>query len=382
MNRNFPPVYDKEKCALFALGRNAMYAACLSLGIKEGDEAITPAFDCDGSLQPFRVLGLKLRFFRSDPYSFCVDMADLKSKLTSKTKLVHIINHFGMSQNWDELLNFRKETGIPILEDNAYSLFSKIDGKPFGTFGDMAIFSLRKNLPLVDGGLLRINNPKYKFGVSKKSAALLYLSDTPSLLKIMKDAIGLGKISPGLRKLITTSNPEVLPPLPLYSEPEKGYPEWPLRDKISKEFSQDYLRPMSRLAKLQLSQFSEEDIAQIMDAKRRYYSWLVKKLCNINGVKILWPDLPEGIVPFSLSLLIESNRDLFFKKLREQYDVMVWPILPGEVLRRLEDFPDVELLGRKLLQINLPSDKVQQEVFSRYMQGLVENIYDLARKYS
>ena len=49
------PIYEEDKCTLFALGRNAMYAACQTLKLEPGDEVLTPAFDCDGSLQPFRV---------------------------------------------------------------------------------------------------------------------------------------------------------------------------------------------------------------------------------------------------------------------------------------------------------------------------------------
>ncbi len=151
-----------------------MYAACRILGIKSGDEILTPAFDCDGSLQPFNVLGLKLLFYRSDPYTFSADVDDIKRRITSKTRLIHVINHFGMPQPWEELLSLKRETQIPILEDNAYSLFSEFKGRQFGEFVDMAIYSLRKNLPLIDGGMLRINNPQYVFTLHSKSAPLFY----------------------------------------------------------------------------------------------------------------------------------------------------------------------------------------------------------------
>ena len=73
-----------------------------------------------------------------------------------------------MPQPWDSLLAMRQKTGIPILEDNAYSLFSGIGDRLLGTFGDMVIFSLRKNLPLIDGGMLRLNNPRYEFRPTQK----------------------------------------------------------------------------------------------------------------------------------------------------------------------------------------------------------------------
>jgi hypothetical protein len=100
MHRCHLPVYDEKKCVFFALGRNAMYAACRMLDLKDGDEVLTPAFDCDGSLQPFKALELKLKFFRSDPHTFSADIDDIKRKITYGTKLLHIINHFGMPQDW------------------------------------------------------------------------------------------------------------------------------------------------------------------------------------------------------------------------------------------------------------------------------------------
>src|SRR3989344_1363785 len=149
-------IYNSRSCSFFSLGRNAMYVACRGLGLKAGDEVLTPAFDCDGTLQPFKVLGLKLTFFRIDPYTFEVDLEDLKQKISSKTKLIHIVNYFGIPQSWDRLKIFRKEYGVPILEDNAHSLFSSYKGKKLGTFGDASIFSLRKSLLLPDGAILQI----------------------------------------------------------------------------------------------------------------------------------------------------------------------------------------------------------------------------------
>ncbi len=94
----------------FALGRNAIYAAFLSAGLKAGDKVLTPAFDCDGTLQPFKALGLEPVFYRSDPYTFQVDIADIVEKLSAGPKMVHVINHFGFPQPWDELLALRKKS--------------------------------------------------------------------------------------------------------------------------------------------------------------------------------------------------------------------------------------------------------------------------------
>ena len=362
MYRNSLPIYDPKKCFLFALGRNAIYAACKILGLGANDEVLTPAFDCDGSLQPFRVLRIKSVFFRSDPYTFAVDIDDIKRKINKKTKLIHIINHFGMPQAWDRLLVLRRETGIPILEDNAFSLFSKVDGRPFGTFGDISIFSLRKNLPLLEGGMLRLNNSAYNLELTEKKAPLFY-----PIARYIWERLRLD-----MR----------FPPPPLYSE-RSGFPDWPWRDKISGDFSCNYLRPMSILAKRQLAKVSESDFFDISNKKRLFFVILAEKIrqLGIKEFRILWPVLAEGAVPFCLSLLIDRNRDVFFDLLRKKYSVMVWPTLPGEVIAQLGDFPEVELLGRRLLQINLPTSKVRSAGFTDYIDSLIKDLRNLSSKY-
>lgn len=378
--KNYLPIYDENSCRLFALGRNAMYAACRLLNVSAGDEVLTPAFDCDGALQPFRILGYNLNFFRSDPYTFSVDINDIKKRINSKTKLIHIVNHFGMPQPWNELLSLTAETGIPILEDNAYSLFSKFDGRHFGTFGHMAIFSLRKNLSLIDGGMLRINSPKYVLTLPQKKSPLFYSTEIYGFGSIIKDALGCRKTPSFLKSLAKKFVPAAEPPPSLYSDKEKGCPKWPLRDVIGRDFSSDYLRPMSYLARIQLSRFTQSNYSAVIDKKRQYYSSLADKLSDIKGVDILWPKLPEGIVPFCLSILVDADRDIIFETLRKKYDVMVWPTLSKLVLDKLESYPEVELLGRRLLSLNLPSNKVTLPAFSRYAEALIRDIHVLLKR--
>ena len=375
------PVYDREKCVLFALGRNAMYVACKKMGLISDDEILTPAFDCDGSLQPFRALGCKLNFFKSDPYTFKVDIEDIRKKITSKTKLIHIINHFGMAQPWDELTDLRKETGIPIMEDNAYSLFSKFKGRMLGTFGDVAIFSLKKNLTVIDGGMLRVNNPEFMPELLEKKRKLFYSSEMNGIAALVKEKMGWYKMPKGIRELAKKVNKVSFSPPPLYSEKEKCCPKWSFRDCMGEEFSRDYLRPMSKIANYQLKEFTAEYYNGIIDKKRGYYLFLSGKLKGVKGIDIILPELPEGAAPFCLSLLVAKNRDIFLSILQEKYDVMAWPTLPKAVIDRLDEFDEVELLGRKLLQINLPASKVARADFSSYLEELTKDILDLAHKY-
>jgi len=370
--------FPGKKVFLFALGRNAMYAACVSAGLKKGDKVLTPAFDCDGSLQPFKVLGLEPVFYRSDPRTFRVDMEDLASKLQCGARIVHVINHFGFSQQWEDIMPLCRKAGLPVLEDNAYSLFSEHNGSAFGSFGDFSIFSLRKNLPVIDGGMLVINNDRYSFSPEKKNVPLFYRAEWANVLTLIKSSLGYYKAPEGLRRIMRMANPAVEPPVPLYSERDKGYPDWPLRDSIGEEFMCDYLRPMSRLALHQLNGLPGDYLGEVSLAKRAYYSQIATSLEGAQGISLLWRELPLGTVPFCVPLFVESGRDRIFCRLRKRYDVMVWPTLPRAVLDELGKYPDVEMLGRKLLQLNLPASKVLRKDFLSYVTRLTEELKSLA----
>lgn len=358
---------------LFALGRNAIYAAFLSAGLKAGDKVLTPAYDCDGTLQPFRAMGIEPVFYRSDPYTFKADISDIRAKLSCRPKMVHVINHFGFPQQWEELLALRGSSGVPILEDNAYSLFSSYNGRPFGSFGDFAIFSLRKNLPLTDGGMIIVNNGEYTVEAPKKGK-IVYSYEYANFLTALKRMMGYYKAPELLRKIVKRSNPGIEPPPPLFSDRAEGYPEWPPRDKMGEEFSCDYLRPISRLARWQLGRYSAEEVSLIAGKKRHYYGLLASGLSGNAGTRVLWPTLPEGIVPFSFNILLGRERDAIFGKIRKRYDIMSWPTLPMAVINRLEEFPEVGVLGRRLLQINLASDKVTDARFERYLEKLIKEL--------
>jgi len=134
---------------------------------------------------------------------------------------------------------------------------------------------------------------------------------------------------------------------------------------------------MSRLARRQFTAFGPREYEEIAQRKRHYYQRLAEYLGSVKGITVLWPQLPEGAVPFCLSMLVDEHRDRLFDALRRRYEVMAWPTLPSLVLDQLDDFPDVKRLGRTLLQFNLPADKVQWPTYPAHLESFVRDLSDL-----
>ncbi len=90
-------------------------------------------------------------------------------QVSHKIKLVIVIHEFGFPCPEWKVLPFKKK-GIPILEDCAYALGSRVEGAKVGTFGDFAIYSLPKYFPVPFGGIL-VSKSNIKSQKSKISNA-------------------------------------------------------------------------------------------------------------------------------------------------------------------------------------------------------------------
>ncbi len=75
-----------------------------------------------------------------------------------KTRCVLVIHEFGFPCPIGKILPYTKN-GIPIIEDCAYALGSRIGGAAVGTIGDYAVYSLPKIYPIPFGGILVAKTP-------------------------------------------------------------------------------------------------------------------------------------------------------------------------------------------------------------------------------
>ena len=120
------------------------------------------------------------------------------------------------------------------------------------------------------------------------------------------------------------------------------------------EFSKDPLKKNSLLSKIYLNFYQKKYIKVIRQRNICLYKQLVELFKDIEGVKIIRPNLNAEEVPTAFSFLIDKNRDQILTLLVNQgYPVFAWPTLPIEILPKLNEFPEIEILARQLLQIKL-----------------------------
>lgn len=127
-------------------GTAAIYILLLALGIKSGDEVITSTYVCSAVLNAIFLAKAKPVLVDID-CNFNISFEQTKKKINSKTKAIIVPHIFGMPADVDKFIKLK----IPIIEDCAQAIGSKLNGKYVGTFGKAAIFSFYASKMITTG---------------------------------------------------------------------------------------------------------------------------------------------------------------------------------------------------------------------------------------
>lgn len=136
----------------------ALHLALVALDVKAGDEVIVPAFTWVSTANVVLYCGATVVFADVDPVTFNIDPADLKRRITSKTKVIIPVHLFGLCANMDEIKAIAGN--IPLVEDGACAAGAAYKGTPAGALGTIGCFSFhpRKSVTTGEGGMITTND--------------------------------------------------------------------------------------------------------------------------------------------------------------------------------------------------------------------------------
>ncbi|MFF6982725.1 DegT/DnrJ/EryC1/StrS family aminotransferase [Streptomyces sp. NPDC008343] len=87
-----------------------------------------------------------------------IDPAAVPETTWRNVDAVLTTNLYGMPDRVVELRRRCDELGIPLIEDAAHAIGTHVDGRPIGTFGQAAAFSLSKHVAGMAGGFLAVDD--------------------------------------------------------------------------------------------------------------------------------------------------------------------------------------------------------------------------------
>lgn len=141
-------------------GTAALEIAVESLGIGEGDEVIIPAFTIISCASAIIKSGAIPVLVDSDIHTWNMNVSQIESKITSKTKAIMVVHIYGLPVDMDPVLEIAKKYSLKIIEDAAEAHGQTYKGKPCGSFGDVSVFSFYPNKLITtgEGGMVLTDN--------------------------------------------------------------------------------------------------------------------------------------------------------------------------------------------------------------------------------
>ena len=152
----FSALVDGRACIAVNSGTSALHLGMLAAGVGAGDEVIVPSFTFAATANAVRLCGAVPVFVDIDPVTFCLDPAAVLAAVSPRTAAVLAVHLFGHPADMAALSGCVPPRGCCSIEDAAQAHGASLDGRPVGSWGDVAAFSFypTKNMTTGEGGMI------------------------------------------------------------------------------------------------------------------------------------------------------------------------------------------------------------------------------------
>jgi perosamine synthetase len=137
-------------------GTAGQHLGLLASGVGPGDEVIVPSFTFAATANSVALTGATPVFADIEPNHFCLDPADVASRITERTVGIMPVHLYGHPADMNGFEELAAKHGLALYEDAAQAHGASLDGRKVGTFGRFAMFSLypTKNMTSGEGGMV------------------------------------------------------------------------------------------------------------------------------------------------------------------------------------------------------------------------------------
>lgn len=292
---------------LYASGRQALLALAIA---RDWKRLWIPSYFCEDTLNSICRCGIELCKYKISPKNKPDDL--IKNIPVKDSDGLLVVNYFGVFENRD-LSNVHCE----IVEDHTHNL---IGDWALNSHSDWCIASLRKTLPIADGGMLW--SPKHH------DLPIKPIKDTAVEAVMSRRYNAMNLKHEYLNGLIIDKEEY----LKLYSDTEEEF------DRL----------PISLISKASFQIVNNLDIKFWYDVKYRNWKFLYENLKDVKSVNILKPENHTDC-PFSLILIFQNGE----KRNKVRSSLISRSVYPA-ILWTIKDETDAraQVFGDRMLSIH------------------------------
>lgn len=160
---------NAKNATALSSGTSAIHLALKVLGVKEGDVVFCSSLTFSATVNPVIYEKAIPVFIDSDYKTWNMSPKALQNafddavKNNKLPKAVIVVNLYGQSADYDEILKICNKYNVPVIEDAAESLGATYKDRQTGTIGEIGIFSFNGNkiITTSGGGMMVSNNEEY-----------------------------------------------------------------------------------------------------------------------------------------------------------------------------------------------------------------------------
>ena len=318
--RPFP--LDQPRLLLTFSGTAAIHQALLALDLPPESTVLCPGFNCGHEIEPVVRLGLRVRCYRVGG-DLQVDLADIERRMDDSVRALLVTHYFGFAQPLAELRALCDRRGVRLVEDCAHALLSDDAEGRMGRVGDVAVYSIRKTLPLPHGGAVLFNDESIPLpsGLRRPPALTTWLK---ALGLVRKAAIDRARERGSWHDLVTLG---ALTPLVAASELlERTYPgaATACYDPDDDDFGFDGAILEWGMAPYSRGLLDRLEWRGIADRRRHNYRVLAAGVREVAGCELPLPELDDHTCPLFLPVLVGRRMEVFRHLIREQIFAAMW----------------------------------------------------------